>query len=151
VCTPLARSFVWLFRLGRKQPKPHPGLAAETVIDVLENLEDHKRFEAVLLAEHDPRSTLEHELVVRLASLFWRLRRATMIETGLLQIQTDSWRERRRLYHGKQACEKTSAASFYDAATCARTTIAAQIPNGRYRASSNGQGTTTNLNATESL
>ena len=34
-----------------------------------------------------PRLRVERELVLRLASLLWRLRRATAIETGLLQIQ----------------------------------------------------------------
>jgi hypothetical protein len=41
--------------------------------------------------------------------------------------------------------------SFYDAATRARTTIAAQIANDRDRVSSDRQGKTTNLNATASL
>jgi hypothetical protein len=34
-----------------------------------------------------PQSPVERELVRRLASLFWRLRRATSIETGLLRMQ----------------------------------------------------------------
>lgn len=54
------------------------GLVAETVIDVLEDADDYRRFEAAVLADYDPRSTLEHKLVVRHASLLWRLRRATM-------------------------------------------------------------------------
>ena len=35
-------------------------------------------------------TAVERELVLRLASLLWRLHRATAIETGLFQIQNDS-------------------------------------------------------------
>jgi hypothetical protein len=34
----------------------------------------------------DARSAVERELVLRLASLLWRLRRATAIESGLFKI-----------------------------------------------------------------
>ncbi|MDT3687794.1 MAG: hypothetical protein RO009_22425 [Pseudorhodoplanes sp.] len=63
------------------------GLTAETVIGVLERTEDYRAFERAIFKEYRPRSTLEHELVIRLASLLWRLRRATAIETGLYAIQ----------------------------------------------------------------
>ena len=43
-----------------------------------------RRSKAKLISDYDPRTVLERELVVRLASLAWRLRRATAIETGLL-------------------------------------------------------------------
>jgi hypothetical protein len=39
---------------------------------------------------------VERELILRLASLLWRLRRATTIETGLLQIQADNLHEFRK-------------------------------------------------------
>jgi hypothetical protein len=38
----------------------------------------------------NPQLTLERELVLRLASLLWRLRHATTIETGLSEIQAAS-------------------------------------------------------------
>src|SRR5262249_23485697 len=41
-----------------------------------------RAFEAAIVAEYLPQSPVEKELVHRLASLFWRLRRATSIETG---------------------------------------------------------------------
>jgi hypothetical protein len=41
-------------------------------------------FEATIVADYDAQSAVERELVLRLASLLWRLRRATTIETGLL-------------------------------------------------------------------
>ncbi len=66
------------------------GLTGETVITVLEDAEEYQAFEAKLISDYDPRTVLERELVVRLASLAWRLRRATAIETGLLQMQAET-------------------------------------------------------------
>jgi hypothetical protein len=65
------------------------GLTAETVIGALEDAEDYKAFEAALTADYDAQSVVERELVLRLASLLWRLRRATTMETGLFEIQAD--------------------------------------------------------------
>jgi hypothetical protein len=62
------------------------GLTAETVIEPLENPEDYKAFEVSITAEFDAQTAVERELVLRLASVLWRLRRSTAIETGLLQI-----------------------------------------------------------------
>ena len=53
------------------------GLTAETVIGAPEDAEDYQAFEAVIIADYDARSAVERELVLRLASLLWRLRRAT--------------------------------------------------------------------------
>jgi len=63
------------------------GLTAETVIEPLEDLEEYKLFELAITADFEARTAVERELVLRLSSLLWRLRRATAIETGLLQIQ----------------------------------------------------------------
>src|SRR2546423_5765174 len=63
------------------------GLTAETVIGALEDAEDYKAFEAAVIADYDAQSAVERELVLRLASLLWRIRRATTIETGLFEIQ----------------------------------------------------------------
>ena len=65
------------------------GLTAETVIGALEDAEDYKAFEAAITADYDAQSAVERELVLRLANLLWRLRRATTIETGLFEIQAD--------------------------------------------------------------
>jgi hypothetical protein len=65
------------------------GLTAETVIGALEDAEDYKAFEAAIIADYNVQSAVERELVLRLASALWRLRRATTMETGLLQIQAD--------------------------------------------------------------
>jgi hypothetical protein len=57
------------------------------VIDALEDAEDYAAFEMAVAADHDAQSAVERELVLRLASLLWRLRRATGIESGLFKIQ----------------------------------------------------------------
>jgi hypothetical protein len=62
------------------------GLTAETVIDALEDAEDYAAFEMAVTADYDAQSAVERELVLRLASLLWRLRRATAIESGLFKI-----------------------------------------------------------------
>src|SRR6187455_4116 len=59
------------------------GLTAETVIGALEDAQDYKAFEAAVIADYDAQSAVERELVLRLASLLWRIRRATTMETGL--------------------------------------------------------------------
>ena len=64
------------------------GLTAETVLDGLEDTEDYKAFELSITSDFDAQTAVERELVLRLASLLWRLRRTTAIETGLLGMQT---------------------------------------------------------------
>jgi hypothetical protein len=64
-------------------------LTAETVIGALEDAEGYRAFEATIIADYDAQSAVERELVLRLASLLWRLRRATTMETGLFEIQAD--------------------------------------------------------------
>ena len=64
------------------------GLAAETVIDVLEDAEDYQAFEAAVTADYDAETAVERELVLRLASVLWRLRRASGIETALFESVT---------------------------------------------------------------
>ena len=65
------------------------GFTAETVIEPLESRNEYRAFEAAILTEYLPQTPVEQELVRRLASLFWRLRRATSIETGLLRVQSE--------------------------------------------------------------
>ena len=61
------------------------GLTAETVIAALEDVKDYQAFEAAVIADYDAESAVERELVLRLASVLWRLRRATGIETALFE------------------------------------------------------------------
>jgi hypothetical protein len=84
---------------GKKRSRSNAvrhGLTAETVIATLEDTEDYQAFEAAIIADYDAQSAVERELALRLASLLWRLRRATAIETGLFDIEADHLREFRQ-------------------------------------------------------
>ena len=65
------------------------GLTAETVIKLLEDPDDYRAFEQAVTADYDAETAVERELVLRLASLLWRLRRATAIETGCSKSSTN--------------------------------------------------------------
>ena len=83
---------------GKRQTRRNAvrhGLCAETVIEIVEDIEDYRAFEAAVIADYDAQTAVERELVLRLASLLWRLRRATAIETDLLRIQAEILHERR--------------------------------------------------------
>ena len=63
------------------------GLTAATVVPAIEDTEEFERFAAAVKSDYQAASTVEHELVARLTSLLWRLRRSTLIETNLFQLQ----------------------------------------------------------------
>jgi hypothetical protein len=87
-------------RRSRQNAVRH-GLTAETVIDALEDAEDYAAFEMAVTSDYDAQSAVERELVLRLASLLWRLRRATAIESGLFKIQAKhllQFRQRRQAH-----------------------------------------------------
>jgi hypothetical protein len=65
------------------------GLTAETVIADLEDAEDYQAFEAAVIADYDAQTAVERELVLRLASVLWRLRRAIGIESGIFESVTE--------------------------------------------------------------
>ena len=65
------------------------GLTAETVIDVLEDRGDYEALAAAINADYRPATNFEMQLISRLTSLLWRLRRATAIESGLLALEVD--------------------------------------------------------------
>jgi hypothetical protein len=71
------------------------GFSAETVVETVEDIDDYKGFEAAIIADYDARTAVERELVLRLASVLWRLRRATAIETDLLRAQAEILRRRK--------------------------------------------------------
>ena len=89
-------------RKSRRNALRH-GLTAETVIDALEDAEDYAAFEMAVTADYDAQSAVERELVLRLASLLWRLRRASAIESGLFKIQA---RHLLQFRQRRQACQK---------------------------------------------
>src|SRR5277367_630758 len=75
---------------GKKRSRQNAvrhGLTAETVIDALEDSDDYAAFEMAVKADYEAQTAVEREMVLRLASLLWRLRRATSIETGLFKVQ----------------------------------------------------------------
>ena len=91
-------------RRSRQNAVRH-GLTAETVIDALEDAEDYAAFEMAITADYDAQSAVERELVLRLASLLWRLRRATAIESGLFKIQAKQllqFRQRRQAHQNRK-------------------------------------------------
>jgi hypothetical protein len=88
------------------------GLTAETVIGALEDAEDYSAFEAAITADYDAQSAVERELVLRLASLLWRLNRATTIETGLFDIQANHLTEIRRSGQSQPASREVVYALF---------------------------------------
>ncbi len=91
-------------RRSRQNAVRH-GLTAETVIDALEDADDYAAFEMAVTADYEAQSAVERELVLRLASLLWRLRRATAIESGLFKIQARQllqFRQHRRAHQKRQ-------------------------------------------------
>jgi hypothetical protein len=83
-------------RRSRRNALRH-GLSAETVVEIVEDIDDYRGFEAAVIADYDARTAVERELVLRLVSLLWRLRRATAIETELPTIQAEILRDRRHV------------------------------------------------------
>src|SRR6185437_3398488 len=78
---------------GKKRSRQNAvrhGLTGETIIDALEDADDYAAFELAVTSDYDAQSAVERELVLRLASLLWRLRRATTIETGLFKLQAQA-------------------------------------------------------------
>jgi hypothetical protein len=76
-------------RRSRRNAIRH-GLTAETVIDTLEDAADYRAFERAIKSDYSPQTAIEGQLVSRLASLLWRLRRAVMVESGLLYMQAET-------------------------------------------------------------
>ena len=72
------------------------GFADQTVVTTLEDVRSYRAFERTLVGSVDPRSVLELALVHRLASLLWRLRRASAIETGLFELHGEALPARRQ-------------------------------------------------------
>jgi hypothetical protein len=98
-------------RRSRRNAIRH-GLCAETVIEIVEDVEDYRAFEAAIIADYDAQTAVERELVLRLASLLWRLRRATAIETDLLRIQAEILRGRRDRARPQGRLERQQAVPF---------------------------------------
>ena len=87
------------------------GLTAETIIGALEDADDYQAFEAAVISDYDAESAVERELVLRLASVLWRLRRATGIETALFESVTA---ESSKVEHGSLRLTLVEAANISD-------------------------------------
>src|SRR5512139_613106 len=68
------------------------GLTAETVIAALESLDDYEAFEATVVLDYNAETAVERQLVLRLTSVLWRLRRTTSIETAIFDSATENAR-----------------------------------------------------------
>src|SRR6201981_1023759 len=101
-------------RRSRQNAVRH-GLTAETVIDALEDAEDYAAFEMAVTTDYDAQSAVERELVLRLASLLWRLRRATAIESGLFQIPAKQLLQFRQLRQAPQDRQKLIGSMYRNA------------------------------------
>jgi hypothetical protein len=93
-------------RKSRRNAVRH-GLTAETVISALEDAAEYASFEMAIAAGYDAQTAVERELVLRLASLPWRLRRASAIESGLFQIQAQHLLHFRRQRQAHKEGQKT--------------------------------------------
>ena len=100
-------------RKSRRNAVRH-GLTAETVIEALEDADDYAAFEMAVTSGYDARTAVERELILRLASLLWRLRRATAIESGLFKIQAEHLLQFQRR---RQPRDKESSKNIYRFAT----------------------------------
>ena len=99
-------------RRSRRNAVRH-GLTAETVVVALEDIEDYQALEAAIIADYDARAAVERELVLRLASLLWRMRRATAVETDLFQIQAEILSDRRDEYEtGDDTGQKPQSVAY---------------------------------------
>jgi len=80
-------------RRSRRNAVRH-GLTAETVIGVHEDATAYRALQRAVSADYRPQTNFETELIGRLVSLLWRLRRAVAIESGLLNIhaQRRDWK-----------------------------------------------------------
>ena len=78
-------------RRSRRNALRH-GLTAETLIEVLEDPIAYRALAKAINADFRPATGFERELMARLVSLLWRLRRATAIESGLLAQQAPTSR-----------------------------------------------------------
>jgi hypothetical protein len=107
------------------------GLTAETVIEPLEDPKDYKLFEEAIAAEYDGESAVERELVLRLASLLWRLRRASSIEATLFELAAELPSEREE---PRPTGPHVGAASFSSVARLSQTE--AYVPSGPHSAHS---------------
>jgi hypothetical protein len=109
-------------------------------------------FEAAIIADYDVQSAVERELVLRLASLLWRLRRATAMETGLFEIEADHLRGFKQGRQGTPAAREIVYAMFgradpvsFDPTSHAITNETEAVPSSGFSSVEPAADPTTNL------
>jgi hypothetical protein len=80
--------------LRSRQNAIRHGLSAETVIEIVEDINDYKGFEAAIIADSIPARPWSVYSSYGLHLYLWRLRRAAAIETELFRIQAEILRDR---------------------------------------------------------
>ena len=88
------------------------GLTAETVITAFENTEDYEAFQATVISDYDAETAVERELVLRLASALWRLRRSTLIETGLFEAAVEALSHQQQFRNLDESAARLSYSSL---------------------------------------
>jgi len=88
----------------------------------------------------DAQSAVERERVLRLVSLFWRLRRATMMETGLFNIQAEHLRRNRQTRQLSPNSRDVIHAMFERAESDSGIKLSTQIPADLTDVSANKSG-----------
>jgi hypothetical protein len=78
----------------------------------MEDAEDYRAFEAAITSEYYGESAVERKLVLRLASLLWRLRRAVTIETSLFEIQADGISNFKKIRQARSESQQIVYAMF---------------------------------------
>ena len=72
------------------------------LIIVGEDADDFDQLRAELMAEHDPQSVLDTELVERLAGILWRLRRVPSFEAAILHTRHQRvWNQKKYQFEPK--------------------------------------------------
>ena len=105
------------------------GLTAATVVPAIEDAEEFERFAAAIRADYQPISAVEQELVARLTSLLWRLRRSTLIETNLFQLQARLARDRKLETQGGLDTTSPGMGIIYRLLHSPDTMVPAQAPS----------------------
>ena len=77
------------------------GLSASMLVAGGEEVGDFEDLRTALMDHHDPQSTLECELVERVAGILWRLRRAHFHEAAIIDAGRHNWIATQRLYNFK--------------------------------------------------
>lgn len=86
------------------------GLTAEVLVTRDEEAGDFSELRDALMEEHDPQTTMECDLVERIAGLVWRLRRVPTFEAGVIDYRLEQAMENER---SRQEAARESPGSIF--------------------------------------